>query len=205
MKTSSLPISLLAALLFLTGCASNPFAAAKKAGIHTVQLMPVEYGDMRYGMDVTKLDDPFGAARTDMMNDVGQDGLRRMQKLMQKHHMDVPRMIYDRVKLQLQNQPDLTLVPQSPADGMIAVKIVQYGFTDMPFTLMHEIPFVMVQAELRDKNGHKIWTRKSKLSLPAEDDAGASWDDYESHPEELRDEWNAQVIEAVIQLIPYGE
>ncbi len=192
---------LLAGLLFLTGCARDSSTAAQKAGIHTIQLAPVEYGDMRYGVDATKLNDPWGKNSTDMVNDVGQDGVHRMQKVMEKHKMDVPQMVYDYVKVQLQKQPDLTLTTQPPADGILTVKVVQYGFTDIDFSLMHEIPFVVLEAELRDKTGHKIWTRKTGVAVPSEE-AGASWDEYESHPDDLRDEWAVQVSQAVHRLFP---
>ena len=191
-------------LLVLTGCASDPFTRATKAGIHIVQLAPVEYGDMRFGPppSTSRLDDPWGMNRTDMMNDVGQDGLHRMQKLMQKQNLDVPQMVYDHVKAQLEKQSEFTITTKPPADGTLTVKVVQFGFVDVPFSLMHELPFITLQAELRDKTGHKIWTRKTSFSLPASDEAGASWDEYESHPDELRDEWIGQVSHAVQRLFP---
>ena len=201
MKTSSY---FLLAILFLDGCASNPYTAAHKAGIHTVQLAGVVTSDqeMRYGVDASRPDDLRSTVTTEMMNDAGQDGLRRMKRVMKKNHYDVPGMIHDRLEQKLRDQSRLSLAAQPPADGVFTAKILQYGFTDMPFSLMHEIPFVVVQIKLSDQQGHTVWIRKSKWSLPAEDEAGASWDEYETHPNELQDEWNTQINRAVDKLIP---
>jgi hypothetical protein len=196
-------VCLLAGLLFLTGCASTPYSAAQKAGIHTIQLQPITADvEMRFGVDANQPDDPYSAASTDMMNNVGEYGLRQMKKEMYNQHINVPQLIQDSVEKRLRQQTVLVVTDQPSADGVLTVKVLQYGYSDMPFSLMHEIPFVILQVELRDKNDHVIWTKKNTWSPPSEDEAGSSWDEYEAHPDDLRNAWTSQISQTVNSLIP---
>jgi hypothetical protein len=190
--------------LLLAGCASHPYAAIPKAGLHTVQLDPVIHSDhdMRYGVDTSKLDDLHSDAASDMENDVGEDGLHRMRLVMRKHNIDILQMIHGQVEDRLRHRPEFTLAEQPPADGTFTVKILQYGFTDTPYSLMHEVPFLMLKIELKDNQGNLILSRQTRFSEPSDDDSGASWDDFEAHPDELRDAWSAAVTQAVNKLLP---
>jgi len=78
---------LLAGPLVLGGCAGNLYSKANRADIHTVQLtakVDSEH-EMRYGVDASQPDDLRSVVSTEMMNDVGQDGLRRMKLVMKKY------------------------------------------------------------------------------------------------------------------------
>ena len=200
---------LLGLSLLLAGCAGHPFSAAKKAGIHTIQLDPIVADhDMRYGVDTSKLgsskldDDLRATISNEMVNDVGAEGLRRMRIVMRRHSIDVLQMIHGQVENRLHSDLGFTITEQPPADAVCTVKIVQYGYDDTPFSLMHELPFVILKIELKDNTGHVILSRQTKYYGPTDDDSGASWDEYEAHPDELRDAWNSKIAEAVDRLIP---
>lgn len=195
---------LVLSLLAFAGCASHPYSAVRKAGFHTVQLDPIIHSehDMRYGLDSSKLDDLRSNITSDMENDVGADGLHRMRIVMRKHNIDVFQMIHGQVTDRLSHQPGFTLVNQPPADGTFTVKVLQYGFTDTPYSLMHEVPFLILKIELTDKQGTVIFSRQTKFTEPPDDDSGSSWDDFESHPDELREAWSTAVAQAVNKLLP---
>ena len=191
-------------LLAFAGCASHPYSAIQKAGLHTVQLDPLIHSehDMRYGFDSSKLDDLHSDITSDMENDVGAEGLRRIRIVMKKHNIDVFQMIHGQITDRLRNHPEFTLVDQPPADGTFTVKVIQYGFTDAPYSLMHEVPFLILKIELTDKQGAVIFSRETKYSEPPDDDSGSSWDDFESHPDDLREAWSTVVVQAVNKLLP---
>ena len=192
--------------LLLTGCAGHPFSAVQKAGLHTIQLDPIVHSehDMRYGVDTSKLDDLRSDISSDMENAVGEDGLRRIRIVMRKHNIDVLRMIHGQVEDRLRNRPEFTFVQQPPADGTFTVKILQYGFTEIPYSLMHEVPFIILKIELKDNQGKIIFSRQTRFSEPGDDDAGCSWDDFEAHPDELREAWSSEITRAVNKLLPAG-
>jgi hypothetical protein len=198
---SSLAIASVALLVF-AGCASDPASKAAKAGVHTVRLdrnidCPAS---MRYGPSDTS-EEFDNSLSSDMVNEVGQHGLRRMTKVMAHNNINVSTIVETRIEKQLREHSGFTFADHD-ADGVFTVKIVEYGFDNPHLSLTRQYPFVIINIELHDKNGQVLWARKSGYIEPGEGDPGTDWDGYESHPDELVDAWDFQIDRVINKLIP---
>ncbi len=122
------PICLLGTAIFLSGCANNPATAAKKAGIHTVEVAPkVEVcSGMRCGTDLS--DTGLIGLVTSAINDrVGWKGVLRMSAVMGKNHIDVAEMVREQAVEKLGKTEDLALI-ENGAGAVFLFTIEEYGF-----------------------------------------------------------------------------
>lgn len=195
---SFLFISPILALLAFTGCASNPAIEAKKAGIHTVTVEPRV--DMRRGMRYGYTPSSGGGLAGMIVNGAGQKGVARMSNVMAEHQINVPDLVRERFTEYLRGDKDFQLA-ETEADGVFIATILQYGF-DMPGLKMStKCPVIQLQVELRSRAGKKIWIAQSSISQLTEKDIGASYDEYEAHPEKLRADWIKQIDYLVTHLM----
>jgi hypothetical protein len=193
---SRFSIALLVLLLSVAGCATNPIAAAKSSGIKTVQVEPRV--DARQGMRFG-IQQPGNRLASIIIDAAGQKGIERMSAVMAEHEIVLPEMVRERLEQKLRAHPELQL-RDADAEGILIATIIQYGFSPPPFGVSRKIPFLFLQLELRDANGKKIWRGDRGVNLFVRD-TGATWEEYERNPEQLRRDWMMQIDHVLSDLL----
>lgn len=185
----------------LAGCASNPALAVKKAGLKTVAVESKVEGQqgMRYGVDVQGgLANMLAGA---IVDSAGQKGIARMSEVMQSNGIVVADLVRDSVIKRLNHNSDLTVTNDNP-DATFVISIQQFGFDNPGLSFSKKVPFVLLKAELSDRKGRRVWRSfNTDLQLTTKD-IGATWDEYEAHPERLRADWVRQIDCVVEALFP---
>ncbi|HWH72283.1 MAG TPA: hypothetical protein VNT26_23175 [Candidatus Sulfotelmatobacter sp.] len=88
------------------------------------------------------------------------------------------------------------------SNGVFVLKILQYGFETTDIKLRRKRPFIVLAAELLNRQGKCLWNQQiinmdSPSAVPE-----ATWEEYEAHPEKLRADWNKQIETVLAQLFP---
>jgi hypothetical protein len=189
-------------LLGLSGCSTTPISAAKKAGIKTVQIEPRVDSQqaMRYGVDLSS----GGLANLLaglLVDSLGQKGVSRMSAVMQTNEIIVTDLIQAHAVTRIQQYEEVKVAEEN-TDGVFVVKIVQYGFDSPGLKLSHKVPFVVLYAELLNREGKRLWSRRTTVGQLISKGMGATWEEYEADPQRLRADWNTQVENVVKHLFP---
>ena len=187
-------------LLLMVGCATDPAAKLAQHQIRTVAVeQRVEAPPMRAG---EKQNYGLQAALTSSIVDSIYSGkIKRMAAVMQEKEIHVPAMVRTNF-LQAARELGYELA-EGNADATFVVQLEQYGFDERaPFSSIM-VPFAILNAELVKADGTVIWEGKS--DGPKGNDPAVigvkEWDEYESDPERLRQDWNVVVRNAVANLL----
>lgn len=188
-------------MLSFAGCATNPAIAVKKAGLKTVGVEPRidSKQGMRYGVDLQGgLANMLASA---IVDSAGKKGIARMSTVMETNHIVVSDLVHESVIKRLRENPDLKLT-EADADGTFVVRILQFGFDYPGLESSRKFPFVLLQAELWDRKGKRLWINQNTTAQLTSKGIGATWDQYEADPEKLRADWSRQVDNVVTNLFP---
>ena len=184
----------------LAGCATNPATSALKAGMRSTQIearVDSKQG-MRYGVDLAG-GGLANALASMIVDSAGQKGVTRMSEVMQKHEIVVSEIVRECVAKRLKQNGQLQIV-EAEADGVFVVRIMQYGFDSPGLQLSRKVPIILLGAELRARNGKKVWSGQNAAIQLASKNMGATWEEYEAQPEKLRADWIKQIETVVAAL-----
>lgn len=193
-------------MISLTGCSTSPVASAKKAGIKTVHLEPrIDSSQaMRFGAELSGAGGVGNIIGSTIVDRLGKKGIERMGAIMQAHQILVPDMIRAHAAARLQQYPELQWT-EGESDGVFVIKIIQYGFDTPELEISRKIPFFVLQAELLNHQGERIWGQQTTVLQIDSSGLGATWEQYEANPEKLRADWNQQAEKIVSKLFPTGK
>jgi hypothetical protein len=197
MKTRFIFVLFASAALF-SGCATSPVGPAKKAGITAAKIEPrVNSEALRFGMIQ---EGSLNAALAGLILDsMESKQLTDVTALMHDNGIDVPQMVRERFALALKSEPGLVL-DEKQANGTFVLSIRQHGFDSPGFGISKKIPFVVVDAQLQNGQGNRIWHNEAGNNLFISHGMGATWSEYKADPARLKKDWEAQ-IDAVIGML----
>jgi hypothetical protein len=186
--------------MLLIGCASDPGSKASTSGIRTASIeQRVDTpGAMHYGVQLQGgiINSLSGA----LSDSIGRKGVERMQQVMAAHRIDIADLVLGRVTQSLRSRPQPQIV-DGDGDGVFLAQVTQHGFEiSNPFS-SKRFPFVLLRLELRDHAGKTIWRNENKPMHLESRGVGASYDEYEAHPERLRKDWELQIDAALRHLL----
>lgn len=173
----------------------------QKAGIKTVHVesrIDCLQG-MRFGEDQNYSSEAVLSSM--IIDSFGQKGIARMNGVMQTNGIVVADLVRSNVVSRIQQYRELQLTDEN-SEGAFVVKILQYGFN---LQLHGKVPFVILRAELLDRQGKRIWSRTTTKWHLTSKGIGASWKEYEANPEKLRADWNKQIETVVSHLFPINK
>jgi hypothetical protein len=121
--------------------------------------------------------------------------------VMHANGIEVAPIVHDRFLAALR-QSNAFVVSDSGADGTFVLSVRQHGFDSPGLKFSTKLPFLVLEGQLLNKDGKRVWRGESVLGHLRTKDIGATWEDYKQHPEKLRADWQAQadsVIEGLMQ------
>lgn len=189
--------------LIVTGCATSPVGAMHKAGLKNIQLdeLVLQDNEMRYGVDLSGTGNLTQVIAAQIVDAAGRSGIERMSDLMRANEIDVAALVHARARHHLQILNGLQLVTEN-GDGVIRLIIKQHGFDSPGLRFSKHGPVLLLDAELFDRSGKRIWKgHTGPLDLTSKS-IGASWDEYEADPDRLRDDWHKQIDHVLARLFP---
>jgi hypothetical protein len=193
-----LPLFVCLTFLFLTGCTTDIGPAARKAGITALRPNPsLVVPPMRIGFESGTGNLSVRASEI-ILQGIYAKKLNRLANEMHEHHIDVPRMVRERVVQVLQQEKGFVMT--NAADAMLAITIAQYGFGSSGLSQSKDVPFIAIKAKLL-RGEEKIWSGEGQAHPLRSGGLGARVEEYHAQPQLLREHWEIQIDRAVRQLL----